>query len=129
MSTPPKIFISYSHDSPSHKQWVLKVATDLRANGVDAALDQWDLGPGDDIPQFMEKGLSEADRVVVICSKSYVDKANGGHGGVGYEKRVVSGELYHGSPEEKFIPILRAGSPADALPSYLKSKSLRRLPC
>lgn len=26
----PKVFISYSHDSDTHKNWVLKLATDLR---------------------------------------------------------------------------------------------------
>ena len=47
---PPKVFISYSHDSAEHKQWVLEFATTLRNRGVDAILDQWDLKPGDDLP-------------------------------------------------------------------------------
>jgi histidyl-tRNA synthetase len=36
----PSVFISYSHDSAEHKAWVLKLATDLRAAGIDASLDQ-----------------------------------------------------------------------------------------
>lgn len=51
----PKVFISYSHDSIKHKQWVLNLATRLRNNGIDAILDQFELKPGDDIPHFMEK--------------------------------------------------------------------------
>ena len=47
---PPKVFISYSHDSADHKEWVLDFATTLRNRGVDAILDQWDLKPGDDLP-------------------------------------------------------------------------------
>jgi len=43
MSSPPKVFISYSHDSLEHKQWVHKVAVRLRESGIDAILDQWDL--------------------------------------------------------------------------------------
>ena len=39
----PVVFVSYSHDSEAHKAWVLKLATDLRSNGVDAILDVWDL--------------------------------------------------------------------------------------
>ncbi|MBF0563806.1 MAG: toll/interleukin-1 receptor domain-containing protein [Nitrospirae bacterium] len=36
----PIVFLSYSHDTDAHKEWVLKLATDLRAQGVDARLDQ-----------------------------------------------------------------------------------------
>ena len=52
MPSPPKVFLSYSHDSPTHKQWVRKLATDLRKNGVDDILDQWDLCHGKDIAAF-----------------------------------------------------------------------------
>ena len=40
---PPKVFVSYSHDSDLHKGWVLTLATRLVANGVNVLLDQWDL--------------------------------------------------------------------------------------
>jgi predicted transcriptional regulator len=85
MASPPKVFVSCSHDSPTHKQWVLKLAADLRTNGVDALIAQWDLSPGEDIPTFMEQGLTSADRVVTVCSARYVERANNGRGGVGYE--------------------------------------------
>ena len=49
----PKVFISYSHDSPEHKRWVLELSKKLRNNGVDVILDQWDLSPGDNLTQFM----------------------------------------------------------------------------
>ena len=45
----PNAFISYSHDSPEHKSWVLDLATRLRSSGVDAVIDQWDLRPSDDL--------------------------------------------------------------------------------
>ena len=48
----PKVFISHSHDSESHKAWVLRLATALRDNGVDAVLDRWDLSPGQDTAAF-----------------------------------------------------------------------------
>lgn len=51
----PKVFISYSHDSQQHKDWVLRLANELRTNGIDAKLDQWDLSPGQDIaPSWLE---------------------------------------------------------------------------
>ena len=39
----PTVFISYSHDSDEHKNWVLQLATRLRSNGVDVILDRWNL--------------------------------------------------------------------------------------
>lgn len=39
----PKVFVSYSHDNDAHKDWIMKLATDLRHHGVDIILDQWDL--------------------------------------------------------------------------------------
>ena len=80
--TAPLVFISYSHDSPKHKAWVLKLATDLRAHGIDVTLDQWDLALGQDLSLFMQKRISDADRVLRVCTEKYVQKAELGAGGV-----------------------------------------------
>ncbi len=118
MASPPKVFISYSHDSQGHRQWVLKLAADLRTNGVDAVIDQWDLSPGEDIPTFVEQSLKSADRVVTVCSERYVERANNGHGGVGYEKMIVTAELIENLGTKKFVPIVRnAGTPP--IPTFL----------
>ena len=59
----PKVFISYSHDSAQHKDWVRSLASALRANGIDAVLDQWDLSPGQD----MAASWPEAYRLPTAC--------------------------------------------------------------
>ena len=59
MNNNPKVFISYSHDSQSHKDWVRQLATDLRDKGIDAILDQWELKLGDDLAAFMEAEFLE----------------------------------------------------------------------
>lgn len=115
----PKAFISYSHDSPAHKSWVLKLGSDLRAIGVDVVLDQWDLAPGQDVSLFMQKGIGEADRVVLVCSDSYVSKSEQGIGGVGYERLIVTGEVVRSIDTTKFIPILRGSNPARKIPAFL----------
>jgi len=117
----PKVFVSYSHDSQAHKQWVLAFATRLRKVGVDAVLDQWDLGPGDDIPLFMERNLATADRVLMICTENYVSKANAGTGGVGYEKMIVTADLMQKVDSNKIIPIVRQDG-TQLVPSFLRSK-------
>jgi hypothetical protein len=115
----PKAFISYSHDSPSHKDWVLKLGSDLRARGVDVVLDQWDLVPGQDVSLFMQRGISEADRVVMVCSSDYVTKSEQGVGGAGYERLIVTAEVVNSIDTIKFIPILRGASSSKKTPSFL----------
>jgi hypothetical protein len=120
MST-PKVFISYSHDSQDHKKWVLELATRIRNNGIDAALDQWDLKPGDDLPHFMEQNLSTCDYALMICTETYVEKANKGKGGVGYEKMILTADLLSQIDKNKVIPIIRQKGKTE-VPTFLKTK-------
>lgn len=120
----PKVFISYSHENREHKIWVYDLAKKLRENGVDVIFDQWDLGPGDDVPKFMERSLTEANRVLMICTEKYVHKADEGVGGVGYEAMIVTGELVNDLGTTKFIPVIRQKNSHD--PSLPKSVSTRK---
>ena len=122
MAEHPKVFISYSHDSPEHKQWVLELGTKLVQNGVDVVLDRWDLTPGDDRTLFMERGVKESDRVLVICTDSYVRKANDREGGVGYEQLIVTAQLARDLGTDKFIPIIRQASGEEKTPTFLETR-------
>jgi len=115
----PTVFLSYSHDTHDHKQWVLQLATDLRANGIDAILDQWDLKPGQDMAAFMQHGIVESDRVILVCSDTYVNKADGGSGGVGYERLIVTAELVQNIDTKKFIPIVRNNDSKTKTPIFM----------
>ena len=117
----PKVFISYSHDSLGHKQWVLNLATRLRNNGIDAILDQWELEAGDDLPTFMEKHLSTSNYIIMICTERYVKKANKGDGGVGYEKMIITSNLLKNINENKIIPIIKQKGTHN-VPTFLKTK-------
>jgi hypothetical protein len=117
--TAPRAFISYSHDSAEHKAWTLKLASDLRMNGIDVVLDQWDLVPGQDVSLFMQKGISEADRVLMICSSNYVEKAEAGVGGVGFERLIVTVEVIQSIDTIKFVPIVRGNRSERLVPSFL----------
>jgi len=117
----PKTFISYSHDTQQHKKWVLELATRLRNNGIDAILDQFELQPGADIPHFMETHLSASDKILMVCTDKYVDKANKGQGGVGYEKMIITSNLLKSIDERKIIPIIRQRGTSE-VPTFLKTK-------
>lgn len=117
----PRVFISYSHDNSTHKKWVLEFATKLRKSGIDAIIDQWDLSAGDDLPAFVEKNLRESDYVLMICTNQYIEKANSGVGGVGYEKMIITSEFMKDIDSNKIIPIIRQEG-TTKVPTFLKSK-------
>jgi TIR domain len=116
---PPKVFISYSHDSPQHMEWVLRLATSLRSHGIDAVLDQWDLVLGQDVAAFMADGIRTSDRVLLICSGAYVTKAEAGKGGVGYERLIVTAEVVESIDTIKFIPVIRNNATSHKMPNFI----------
>ncbi|MFI4893113.1 MAG: toll/interleukin-1 receptor domain-containing protein [Phycisphaerales bacterium JB058] len=115
----PRVFISYTHENPSHKAWVHDLATSLVENGVDVLLDQWENSLGSDLARYMEAGIRNSNRTILVCTPTYKLKADEGAGGVGYERLVVTGELAQNTDTTKFIPVLRIGNKSNAFPSFL----------
>lgn len=115
------VFISYSWDSESHKEWVLNLANQLLHNGVGVILDQYDLGAGKNMTHFMEVSIQKAPKVLLILTPNYNIKASGKLGGVGFEYSMISQNLFEIQDNSKFIPILRSGSIKQSAPPYIKS--------
>jgi hypothetical protein len=105
-SDAPVAFISYSNDSKQHRAWVAALAVRLVDKGVDVLFDGFDVGPGDDVVKFMENSVEAADHVLMVCTETYVRKADDGKGGVGYEVMIVTGELIRDLGTSKFIPVI-----------------------
>ena len=121
MTKPPKVFISYAWEDDL-KTWVLDFATRLRSDGINAILDQWEIVPGDQLTEFMEKSVRESDFVVFVCTPTYKRKSDRRKGGVGYEGHIITGEVFQKNNHRKFIPVLRKGKWASAAPSWATSK-------
>ena len=119
MTNQPKVFISYSHDSPEHKRWVSELGTKLHHRGFEIVLDQWHPSLAPDPTPFMEDGIKDSDKVLVICTDGYVRKANAGEGGVGYEPMIVTKKLVQDFGIDKFIPIIRQVLGEDKIPAFL----------
>ena len=117
--TPPQVFISYSHDSDEHKNWIIQLATRLRSNGVDIILDAWNTKLGSDLASFMERGLSKSQRVICVCSDNYLVKANEGKGGAGYEKQIMTSELVVDQNTNWVIPLIVNNSFTKKTPTFL----------
>lgn len=115
----PAVFISYSHDSEEHKDWVLQLATRLRSNGVNVILDRWNIKLGSDLASFMERGLSKSSRIVSVCSSTYVKKANEGKGGTGYEKQIMTSEFINDQNHNWVIPLIKNNPEIRKTPTFL----------
>ncbi len=120
----PNVFISYSWDSPEHENWIVNLAIKLCANGVNAIIDKWDLGPlGKPLPHFMEQSITKSQRVICVMTPNYKKKTENLAGGVGYEYSIMTAEiLADGITTSKFIPLFRSGTDADAIPTVLRGR-------
>ncbi len=122
----PKLFISYSWSNPSHEQWVLHLASELRESGVNVILDKWDLKEGYDAVAFMEKMVTDPQikKVIIVLDEIYAAKADGRAGGVGTETQIISKEVYENQEQDKFVAVVaqknEVGTPY--LPTYYKSR-------
>ena len=122
MSAAPKVFISYSWDSDDHKAWVKRLVDKLIGNGVDVILDQYDCPPGTNFPYFMEQSVEKSDKVLLVLTENYKQKADNRVRGVGYEISIISADVYQQEVNErKFIPILRQGENRAATPIFMRS--------
>jgi hypothetical protein len=113
MAPPPRVFISYSHDSTEHEELVLRFAQRLRKDGVDAQIDQFVGGrPEGGWPRWMLDKLDWADFVLLICTEIYYRRFRGhekpGTGkGADWEGQLITFEIYHAkSRTAKFVPVV-----------------------
>ena len=123
---PPRVFISYSHDSVEHQQRTLAFADRLRSGGIDAEIDQYNAAPPEGWPLWCERQIEAADFVLMICTESYHRRVGGdeapGQGlGVVWEARIIRQLLYDaGAVSAKFIPVLFSGAASAHIPTPVK---------
>ena len=116
------VFISYSHDSEEHKAWVRKLADDLSALGdFEILLDQY-MPKGYSFTRYMELGLANSDKVLVIGTPQYKQKAETGKG-VAFEESIISAEMMNDMDTTKYYPILRAGTFETSFPPILQGRN------
>ncbi|SKA84772.1 Formylglycine-generating enzyme, required for sulfatase activity, contains SUMF1/FGE domain [Thiothrix eikelboomii] len=133
MHKPPRVFISYSHDSEAHRELVLGLANRLRNGGVESWIDQY-------IPSFPVQGwlrwmkteVEQADFVLLVCTPRYLQRFNGedteGGRGVNFEGVIISQTLYnHYYRNTKFIPVLPPQGCFEHLPLELQAYSAYKL--
>ncbi len=122
--TPPKVFISYSHDSSEHAARVLKLSDVLCAWGFDCHIDQYELAPAN-WHTWMQSRIKEADFVLVVCTEIYCRRFEGRETkptGVGWEGGIITTELYQRQQDKaaKFIPVVFSAEDHEHIPALLQ---------
>ena len=121
------VFISYSHDSPQHEAYVLAFSDRLRADGINAMIDQYQAAPSEGWQIWMEKQIRDAQFVLLICTETYLRRVmkeeNPGKGmGVTWESAIIYQYIYNsGAINVKFIPIIFGHNNTQHIPMPLQS--------
>lgn len=119
------VFVSYSWDSESHKKRIKRFVEYLRRHQIKVIFDG-DARLGELLPDFMEKGVSASDYVLMCYTPTYKRKADGRLkkeiSGVAYENTMITGEVYRRNNQYKFIPILFEGTWETSTPYWAIGK-------
>jgi tetratricopeptide (TPR) repeat protein len=122
----PTVFISYSHDSPEHEAKVLALANRLRADGIDAVLDQYESFPPEGWDLWGQRQIQAARFVLVVCTATYRRRFDGeeepGKGlGAASEAGFIRQLLYNAAGvNEKFVPVLLTDADSAHIPLKLQ---------
>ena len=73
----PRVFLSYSHDSPEHEAAVLALSKQLRLDGCTAIIDQEQHWVSEGWTLWMMNQIAQADFVLVVCTEVYKRRAEG----------------------------------------------------
>ncbi|MEV7098817.1 SEFIR domain-containing protein [Amycolatopsis sp. NPDC051045] len=129
-SDPKRVFVSYTHDSPAHKDQVLAFSEFLTRNGMEVTLDQWKLAHRQDWYVWAIKSIEAADFVIVVASETYRRVADGytpagGNRGLQSEAALLREKLHSDRPTwtRKILPVVFPGHTPAEIPEFLQPQT------
>jgi SEFIR domain len=126
----PKVFISYTHDSPDHKERIGWLADRLRCDEVDVRIDQAVRDtPAEGWPKWMEDEITSADYILLVCTETYGaryrgegDPADGR--GSRWETSLIRDILYKDPASiSRFVPLLPRNATTEDIPFPLRHRA------
>ena len=125
----PRVFISYTHDSPEHEAQMWELSEHLRKQGVECHIDQDEQSPLDGWPLWCKNQIKQADFVLVVCTETYQFRYDGkgtegkGRGG-NWEGLLIRQSIYDARGQNsKFIPLVVSSSDIEQIPTELRGPS------
>ncbi|MEO6725098.1 MAG: TIR domain-containing protein, partial [Blastocatellia bacterium] len=130
---PPKVFISYSHDTREHRLRVYDLLKKLRADGVLCVTDHTMISPPEGWRAWMQDQIKEAHFTLVVCTETYCRRAErkekpGVGLGATWEAALITDEIYRNTTRnERFIPVVFDKEDVAHIPSQLGQVSYYRV--
>ncbi|AUI58178.1 SEFIR domain-containing protein [Amycolatopsis sp. BJA-103] len=132
----PRVFVTYAHDSPEHKERVRLFADFLHSGiGLEVHLDQWDDDERRDWSLWALNHLDTADFVVVIASPEYKRRAEGSAAfdegrGSQFEAARIRDRLTRdlGGEIKRVLPVVFPQQSVEDIPNFLNPYSTTRYP-
>lgn len=133
LDRPPRVFVSYAHDSPDHKAQVDRFATFLKQRiRLDVHWDQQADGPRIDW-SLWATGQLTADFVIVVASPAYKRRAEGTESpGVGHGSKFEAARIRDRLTKDidgetaRILPVVLPGGSVDDIPDWLNPHSTTR---
>jgi len=122
----PRVLISYAQGDAAHSQWIADLAARLRADGLDAIIDQYDPRPAKPWVDWVNDEFRRADWILLACTPAYrlfyEGKGDPDVGrGVRWEANLIQNELSANKlVNRRFVPILPTGGREDDVPQALR---------
>jgi TIR domain len=113
-----RAFVSYKWESKEHSAWVEKLSRALRARGIEALLDQWEVKLGESFTDYMQEHISTADVILFVITPDAVDAAEapkGKGGALKFEVQMMNARRI--AEGTRIIGVYRSG---DRPPNYLR---------
>lgn len=129
-----RVFVSYSHDSPAHRDAVRAFADGLRAKGHDAWIDLYAVDPDEGWARWMQGQIDAADFILIVPTETYLRRWKGreepGKGrGATWEGLVLTNRLYQAHGRARGLRAVLVGEAAERfVPDELGTHSFFRPP-
>lgn len=116
------VFVSYSWINEKPDFFVLELVERLRNEGINATCDVMFIQDKSSINfvQMMAEQLLNSDKVIIILSEAYKEKADSFKGGVGQEYRYIINDITNN--ENKYILVSKTTNFNSVLPDFLKGR-------
>lgn len=115
---PITAYVSYKWESREHTSWVERLSAGLRARGIEAVLDQWEVKLGDSFTDYMQEHIASADVILFVITSAAVKAAEapkGKGGALKFEVQMMNARRI--AEGTRIIGIYRSG---DRPPHYLR---------
>ena len=124
-SPKPRVFISYSHDSPGHCSRVMVLANQLQKDGIDPILDRLEIEDPMSWPKWSSENIQNADFILCICTSRYkrlLDSDGIFHKGFNIDEAIF---FY---PNNIYINILKSKEKTRIIPLLLRGATEKDIP-